>query len=209
MKERRVPWWLKKREDSSQAPVKRDYTVISSVDRGLMSLLKEHMVPDIISGGEQIGLCAPGENGDILLGLYLYDIRENEDMRIGGMVPYDGENLQNPPIYLSLYYMITAYADMDIRYREEENHRILTKAMQVLYDYSVLDSATLHPAGQIEPYDLHIEFLSLKTEEKSAVWQNARQSQRLSLYYRVTPVQLDSTIRRQVSRVKEIQLRTP
>lgn len=209
MKERRAPWWFKKREEGPAIQVKRDYTIISSVDRGVLSLLKKHMVPDIISGSEQVGLCAPGENGDMLLGLYLYDIRENEEMRTGGMLPYDDEHLQNPPIYLSLYYMVTAYSDMDIRYREEENHRILTRAMQVFYDYPVLDSATLHPTGQIEPYDLHIEFLSLKPEEKSAVWQNARQPVRLSLYYRVTPVQLDSTIHRQVSRVKEIQLRTP
>lgn len=209
MKERKAPWWFRKREDGRPAQVKRDYTIISSVDRGMLTLLKERMVPGIISGSEQIGLCAPGENGDMLLGLYLYDIRENEEMRMGGVITYDEENVQNPPIYLSLYYMITAYADMDIRYREEENHRMLAKTMQVLYDYPVLDSATLHPTGQIEPYDLHIEFLNLKPEEKSAVWQNARQPMRLSLYYRVTPVQLDSTILRQVSRVKEIQLRTP
>lgn len=211
MKERRAPWWFRRKDESEEprVQVKRDYTIISSVDRGLLALLKEHMVPDIVAGSEQIGMCPPGEQGDTLLGLYLYDIRENEEMRINGMVSYDQNHLQNPPLYLSLYYMLTAYADIDIRYREEENHRVLTKAMQVLYDYSVLDSSTLHPTGQIEPYDIHIEFLNLKPEEKSAVWQNSRQPVRLSLFYRVTPVQLDSTIRREVSRVKEIQLRTP
>lgn len=209
MKERKTPWWFKKREDGPAARVKRDYTIISSVDRGIISLLKEHMVPDVISGSEQIGLCAPGENGDILLGIYLYDIRENEEMRVGGMLSYDEEQLQNPPMYLSLYYMITAYGDMDIRYREEENHRLLAKAMQVFGDYPVLDSATLYPTGEIEPYDLHIEFLSLKPDEKAAVWQNARQPVRLSLFYRITPVQLDSTIRKRITRVKEIKLMAP
>lgn len=209
MKERKTPWWFKKREDGPIIRVKRDYTIISSVDKGMVSLLKEHMVPDLISGSEQIGLCAPGENGDMLLGLYLYDIRENEEMRVNGMIPYEDDQLKNPPMYLSLYYMITAYADMDIRYREEENHRILAKAMQVLNDYPVLDSSTLYPTGEIEPYDLHIEFLSLKPDEKAAVWQNARQPVRLSLFYRVTPVQLDSTITRKVARVREIKLMTP
>lgn len=209
MKERKIPWWFKKREESPGIRVKRDYTIISSVDKGIAALLKEHMVPDILSGSEQIGLCAPGENGDMLLGLYLYDIRENEEMRVNGMLPYDDGHLQNPPIYLSLYYMITAYADMDIRYREEENHRLLAKVMQILGDYPVLDSATLYPTGEIEPYDLHIEFLNLKLDEKTAVWQNARQPVHISLFYRVTPVQLDSTIRRNITRVKEIKLMTP
>lgn len=211
MKERKMPWWFRRKEETQgmQTQIKRDYTIISSVDQGLLSLLKEHMVPETVAGSEQIGMCPPGQQGDILLGLYLYDIRENEEMRINGMLPYDQEHLQNPPMYLSLYYMLTVYGDIDIRFREEENHRVLAKAMQVFYDYSVLDFATLHPTGQIEPYDIRIEYLNLKSEEKAAVWQNARQPVRLSLFYRVTPVQLDSTVRRQVSRVKEIQIRTP
>lgn len=208
MKERKIPWWFKKKEEDTRTQVKRDYTIISTVDRGFLSLLKDHMVPDVIAGSEQIGLCPPGESGDMLLGVYLYDIRENGEMRINGMFSCDEEHLQNPPMYLSLYYMLTPYSDIDLRYREEENHRILTRAMQVLYDCPVLDSSTLHPTSQVEPYDLRIEYLNLKPEEKSAVWQNTRQPERLSLFYRITPVQLDSTVQREVGRVKEIQLRT-
>lgn len=207
MKDNRMPWWFRKKDEGARTPVKRDYTIISSVDKGFLSLLKEHMIPGVVSGSEQIGLCPPGENGDMLLGLYLYDIRENDEMRVNGMLTYDEEHMQNPPLYLSLYYMLTAYSDMDIRYREEENHRLLTKAMQILYDHPVLDSATLHPTGQIQPYDLRLEYLNMRPEEKAAVWQNAKQPMQLSLFYRVTPVQLDSTVRREVVRVREIQLK--
>lgn len=206
MRELKTPWWLRKREEGTGKPVKGDYTVVSSVDRGFLSLLRSHMVPEVIAGAEQIGLCPPGEQGDILLGLYLYDIRENDEMRVNGFISCDEEHLQNPPLYLSLYYMMTAYSDMDIRYREEENHRLLTKAMQILYDHPVLDAATLRPSGRIQPYDLRIEYLNLEPGDKSAVWQNAKQPMRLSQFYRVTPVQLDSTVYRKISRVKEIRL---
>lgn len=206
MKERKTPWWFWRREDTASIPVKRDYTIISSVGGGLVGLLRDNMVPDVISGREEIGLCTPEERGDMTLGVYLYDVQENSQLRVGGMQPLDDRHLQLPPLYLSLHYMLTAYSDIDIRYREDEKHRIITRAMQVLYDHPVLDGNTLRPSGGSGSQDVHIEFLNLRLEEKMAVWQNIRQNYQLSLFYRVTPVCLDSTVRREISRVREIQL---
>lgn len=198
MKELKMPWWLRRKEEGTPNPVKADYTVISSVNEHLLHQLRKQLVPQVIASRDEIGLCSPGEHGDIMLGLYLYDIRENEEVRVTGMQPYSEELQQFPPLYLNLYYMLTAYSNIDIRYREEENHRIMAKVLQIFYDYQGSRN-----------HELHIEYQSMMLEQKMAVWNNFGMGYQLSLFYKVAPVKLNSTITKEIVRVKEIQLETP
>lgn len=199
MKERKTPWWFWKRSEEAPAPGKNDYTVISTVNDRLLYTLRQHLVPGILESREEIGLCTPPDHGDMVLGIYLYDIQENDEMRVNGMIDY-GENYQQyPPLYLNLSYMITAYSSIDLRYREEENHRILAKVMEVFHDYPLLEGDDR----------LHMEPQNLTMEQKMAVWHNNGMGYRLSLFYRVTPVRLNSTVKREITRVKEIQIETP
>lgn len=197
MKEIVLPWWLRKRDDKPlPTPTKADYTVVSSVNMKFISLLRKHMVPKIISSREEIGLCNPREHGDIVFGIFLYDIQENHGMRVNGMQVYNESQQQFPPLYLDLYYMLTAYSAVDIRYREEDNHRMLVKAMQILHDFSQLD-------GELP---MHIELLPLSLDQKTGIWNHYSQGYQLSLFYKISPIMLDSTIRREVSRVREIHI---
>lgn len=196
MKEHILPWWFRKRDEEVRLPARPDYTVVSTINNKLIALLRRNMVPKAISGREEIGLCSPRDHGDMLLGVYLYDICENDTIRMSGMQPYDSGHVQFPPMYLELYYMITAYSNIDIRYREEENHRILTRTMQVLHDYP-----------QMEGEDpIHVEYQNLTLDQKSAIWHNLGGEYRLSLFYKITPVKLESTIRKETVRVQEIQV---
>lgn len=198
MRESMIPGWLRKRDEGTARPGRMlaDDTVISSVNNKILTLLRQNLVPRVLANKEEIGLCSQKEHGDIILGLYLYDIRENSEIRINGMQPYDETHLQFPPVFLDLHYMLSAYSNIDLRYREEENHRVLARAMQTLHDHPVLDQETA----------LHIELQNLSLEQKSAVWHNIGTGYQLSLFYKVTPVRLESEIRRQVSRVQEIQV---
>lgn len=220
MKERTMPWWFRRRDEERhgqgrqgeeslngdgwrgdkgavrQFPLKPDYTVVSAVNDKLLTLLRKHMVPNVLASREEIGLCTPKDHGDVVFGVYLYDIRESDEIRMTGMQAYDSSHIQFPPIYLELYYMMTAYSAIDLRYREEENHRVLTKAMQVLHDYPRLE----------EEDRLHIEFQNLTLEQKSAVWHNLGGGYQLSLFYKIAPIKLESTIRKEVSRVQEIHI---
>ena len=93
------------------------YTVISEVSQKIVDLLFDGMVPDLIADKNSIGLCGPDEKGDFSVGIYLYDIEENHDLRRSGMVNYSYTGQKFPPLILSLYYMITAYSSSDIKFR--------------------------------------------------------------------------------------------
>lgn len=183
-----------------------DYTIVSSVSGALVKLLRDAMVPKVLEGRDMIGLCTPEDHGDVTLGIWLYDIRENDELRINGMLPFDDTQLKYPPMYLNLHYMVTAYSEMDIRYRAEEEHRLLAKAMQVLRDSSVLDADTLAPVGTADPADLRIEFQNFTMEDKMKAWNGLHVPYRLSLFYRVAPVELESMIRRKVVKVTQISV---
>lgn len=216
MKEKKVPWWLRKRDESpvegveggaSPAPViMKDGNSISLISRGITDLLIRHLVPNTLPGTEAIGLCSPSEHGDMNLTVYLYDIKENEEMREPGMVFYDASHLQQPPMYLNLYYMITAFSEGGVHYRQEEEQRILGKVMQVLYDNPVLDSETLQPTESAAEFDFRILYQNMSMEEKTKIWNQAGMPYKLSLFYMVAPVALNSSHKMEISRVKEIRI---
>lgn len=206
MKERKMPWWFKRKEEPRDIRISSDHTVISAVGEGLLKLLKAQLVPEMIQGAEGIGMCRPADHGDMILGLYLYDVQEYDQIRVGGMQSIDENYQQYPSMYLSLYYMITAYSSSDARYRSEEEQKILGKVMQILYDTPVLDRRTLKAVEQVEDEDLRIEYLNMDTEEKMKIWSGVGIPYQLSLFYRITPVELESHIRKEITRVREIQL---
>lgn len=206
MKEIKIPWWLRKKTDQISAFAPPDYTVISAAGMGIVRLLQSKMVPKLISSRDGIGLCSPQEHGDIVLGIYLYDIRENEEVRVNGMQPADEDYLQFPPMYLNLHYMISVYLDMDIRYRFEEQQRILGSVMQIIHDNPILDSDTMQPAEGAALKDLRLEYENLETEEKAKIWNAISTPYQLSLFYKISPIKLESAIFKPVSRVKEVSV---
>lgn len=179
------------------------YTVIADVGQELVNCLVRGLVPDLIPDANGIGLRSPAEKGDVSLGLHLYDIRESAEIREAGMISAGLETQNFPSAYLSLYYMITAYSGSDVKFRSLQEQRILGKAMQVFHDNPIIPA---HEIGQnLAGLDLRIQFLDLSMEEKLQIWGNGS-SYQTSLFYRVSPVELESSKTRRVSRVKEIEI---
>src|SRR5690606_37647369 len=94
-------------------------------------------VPDLINHPDGVGLAHPADKGDLNLSLFLYGVRENTDYRSSDYID-DGGVLRYPPIALDLYYLVTAHSASDILSRGIDEHRILGKTIQTLYDHSVL-----------------------------------------------------------------------
>lgn len=93
------------------------YTIIADVGEKLVSILQRELVPEVLANPNEIGLRSPEEHGDVSLGLFLYDVKESEEVRQQGAAIIKKEKITRPPMYLNLYYMITAYSSGDIKYK--------------------------------------------------------------------------------------------
>ena len=119
------------------------YTVIADIGNAIVRLLRKELVPEIIQNTDGIGLASPSDRGDITLCVHLYDVSESEDYRQSGMIS-DGVSQQKyPPVYLTLSYMITVFSASDIKFRSEEEQRIMGRVIQVLRDNSVINPETM------------------------------------------------------------------
>lgn len=184
------------------------YTIIADVGNALVKILRENMVPDVISNADAIGLCSPSDKGDFVLGLYLYDIKESEDVFESGMRMAGKNQQQYPSKYLNLYYMLTAYSMSDVKFRSVEEQRILGRAFQVLMDHGNLDGelqavSTGNAGGN---YSIRVEMLRLNNDEKMKLWNMPDIPYKLSLYYKVSPIEMESTRVRNVQRVTSIEM---
>ena len=178
---------------------------IVDVDNALLGLLRENMTPEVIQNPDAIGLCSPDEKGDMLLGLHLYDIRENEEVRVNERINLEAGRQKYPPTYVTLCYMITAYSSADIKFRAGEDHKILNRVLQVFNENPLLDASSFTPTMRAAEMNLRIHIANLTTEEKQRMWNFPNHPYRASLFYRVAPVEVENSRTKAVSRVLEAE----
>lgn len=182
------------------------HTVIQEVGNALVDLLRANLSPDTVSNPDAIGLCSPDDRGDTVLGLHLYDIRENEEIRVNERVNLDAGRQKPPAAYLTLHYMITAYSQADVKFRAGEDHKILGRVVQVFHDNPVLSAATLAPVRQAGAMNVRIRMQSLAVEEKQRLWNYPNRPYRVSLFYKVSPVEMESARTIAVRRVVAVDM---
>lgn len=178
------------------------FTVITDVGNELVRILREHMVPDVIPNADAIGLCHPSDKGDFMLGLHLYDVREDSEIFEQGLQNAGMTQMRYPSKYLELYFMVTPYSMSDVKFRSAEEYRILGKTMQVLMDYGIISSDVIGSANST--FTARAELLKLDMEEKMKLWNMPDTPYKTSLYYKVAPIELESTKRKKVSRVTDV-----
>ncbi len=183
------------------------HTAIAEVGNFLVKRLRAYMVPETLMNPDQIGLCSPEERGDLVLGLYLYDIRESDEIRDASLIALDASRQRYPSSYLNLYYMVTAYSKGDLKYRAEEEQKLLGRVVQVFASYPTLDE--LSGAGETAgaPVVPAIVMQNLSLEDKLRIWTVPNVSYRTSLFYRVGPVEIESERVRKIGRVTSAEFK--
>lgn len=182
-----------------------DYTIIAKVSRKITERLQKLLVPGLIADASSICLCSPEEHKDVSLGIFLYDMRESEEVRHSGMVRTGADRKSGPPVYMELYYMITAYVSGDQRFGMIEEEKILGKIIQYFHDYPVIPFSKIMPDAQAAP-DLRISMSPMDGEQKMKLWNFGGQPYRLSLFYRIAPVTIASARVQAVTRVTEVEV---
>ncbi|CAM4472925.1 hypothetical protein FHS16_004315 [Paenibacillus endophyticus] len=178
------------------------YTVIADLGASLLRLLRDHLTPDPVPRPDLIGMASPRDAGDLALSLFLYNVKENGESRRTGMIDRGGV-LQYPPQALDFYFIMTAHSNADRLTRSLDEHRILGRAMQVLYDNGVLSGPYLEGTLAEVGSPIRLALMSLEGDELMKLWQFGDMPYKLSVVYRVGPVMLDSNRVKSVSRVVE------
>nr|WP_275691077.1 DUF4255 domain-containing protein [Paenibacillus aceris] len=184
-----------------------DYSVIADVSASLVKLLRENMTPDPIPQPEMIGLASPVDKGDFYLSLYLYNVRESGDNRQTHMIARGTTQIQYPPMVVDLSYLLTVHSPAELQSRALDEHRILGRAMQVLYDHSILRGSMTVGTLAEKDEEVRIVMEPLNGESILNMWNFADTPYRLSVSYTVGPVNIDSTRIKTTKRVSETDFR--
>ena len=182
-----------------------DYTVIADVSEKLIEMLQKEFVPEFVSGKDGIALCSPSDKSDVTIGLFLFDIRESEEIRRSSVITSGMNQIQYPPIFLNLYYMITAYTTGDVRFRMISEEKILGRVIQYFHDYPLIPIDDIDPSD-MSGVDLRIEMLRLDAEQKSKIWNFPNIPYKTSIYYKVSPISIDSARRKEITRVRQVKI---
>ena len=180
------------------------FSSISEVGNRIVSILKKELVPDVVQHPAAIGMCSPEDHGDLVVGVYLYDIGPNNDIVERGMVTRDRHTQSYPSTFLTLRYMITVWSMGDLKFKTEEEHRILGRVIQTLADNSVIGQTS---SIYGKPMDTRIELERIEPGEKLRLWNFPNKPYQLSLFYRAQPVEITSTRTRLTpTRVRDINV---
>lgn len=184
-----------------------DYTKIADTGNGMITLLKDALIPELLNSPDQIGLCSPEDHGDFAVGVWLYDVREDTSIQAHEMTNIGRDIQRYPSTYLTLHYMITLYLQSDLKYRAPQEHQILGRIIQVFRDHAAMDPDSFTPVEGATGASIRIQMQSLEMEEKLRLWTVPNAAYRTSLFYTAGPVEIQSTRKRSVKRVREIDYR--
>ncbi|PWK11519.1 DUF4255 domain-containing protein [Tumebacillus permanentifrigoris] len=180
-----------------------EYTAIADVGRTLVHLLRSQMTPDPIPSPEMIGLASPADKGDLALSLFLYEVQQN-GLNQQQYWQEQGNAQTAPPMALDLHFLLTAHSNADLQTRALDEHRIIGRALQVLYDNQNVRGSMLQGAladSNEEFRVLLMEPLSLHT----AITLFPNQPYKLSYNLIAGPVYIDSGRNKPIQRVLDRQ----
>lgn len=177
-----------------------DYTVIADVSRTLIQLFRDHLVPEPVLQPELIGLASPADKGDLVLSLFLYNIEENGLNRQAFMTPRGNNGLQHPPLAVDLHYLITAHSNAEVATRALDEHSILGRAVQVLYDNATLKGSVLQGSLGYSDEELRVVFEPINMDTMVSLFPS-NSPYKLSFSFTVGPVYIDSERVRPMRRV--------
>lgn len=172
-------------------------TVIADVGYTLVKLLRDSLSD--LTPPESIVLLSPAETvgQNVRLTLSLYFISENQLLKNQEMHQITPTTSQYPPLSMELYYLLTTYASPqipDLTERTMEEHRIMGKAMSVLYDNAVLRGSVLQGVLSGSNHELRLVLNQISLTDLYGIWQAIPNKQfKSSVSYIVSPVYIESS----------------
>ncbi len=136
--------------------------MIDDLDKTVEELLRRELAPALV---EQVAISFAAPDSEFppssvtlpAVDLFLYDIRENLELRRTGWIVEHGNNgtatKKLAPVRVDCSYLITAWASESSTSRPLDEHRLLSEVMKVLIRYPVIPEVLLQGSlrGQEPP----------------------------------------------------------
>ena len=181
-----------------------DYTIISDISSHIIKLLRENMCPEPIPAENKIEICSPAdEETDYILGLYLYDIREEGQVTIPPLNIPGITGVKQPPRPYALYYMIFVNGSSKTGLKSSDLQKIIGRAAQIIMDHNRVVPSELQSRLEIDETSVAVAQAKITLEEKFRVWQAVNKPYQVSLFYRMAPVFISSGIMTDIPKVTE------
>ena len=172
-----------------------DYPIISDVSAYIVRMLREKMCPEPIPSPNNIEVSSPTEQDvDYILGLYLYDIREEGEISMPSMIGTGKTRLQRPPRPYSLYYMIFINGSSQMGLKAHDIQKIIGRAAQIVNDSNMVYPRTLQTWLENDESPIIFSPAKISLDEKVRVWSAINKPYQVSLFYKASPVFLSSEV---------------
>ena len=170
--------------------------MIDDLDRTVEELLRRELAPALV---EQIAISFAAPDSDFppssvtlpAIDLFLYDIRENMELRrTGWVVEHNADGTatkRQVPVRVDCSYLITAWASESSTTRPLDEHRLLSEVMKTLIRYPIIPEALLQ--GSLKGQEPPLPSSTLQPGRLQSVgefWQSLGGKPKAALNYTVT-----------------------
>ncbi|MCI6630009.1 MAG: DUF4255 domain-containing protein [Lachnospiraceae bacterium] len=181
-----------------------DYPIIADVSAYIVKTLREKMCPEPIPSPNNIEISSPADQDvDYIVGLYLYDIREEGNVTQPNFMQKGRVQLQKPPRPYGLYYMVFINGSSQMGLKAPDIQKIMGRVAQIVNDNSSVLPNQLQTWLDTQEPPIVLSQAKISLEEKVRVWQAINKPYQISLFYKAAPVFLSSEIIVDTPRVSE------
>lgn len=172
-----------------------DYPIIADVSNYIVRTLREKMCPEPIPSPNNIEVSTPADSDvDYILGLYLYDVREEGEVAVPAMVNSGRTRLRRPSRPYSLYYMLFLNGSSQMGLKGGDVQKIIGRAAQIINDSSAVSPRTLQSWLEDDEPPIIFSPARMSLEDKVRVWSAINKPYQVSLFYKAAPVFLSSEV---------------
>ena len=170
-----------------------DYPIISDVSSYIVRTLREKLCPEPIPSPNNIEISSPlSQDVDYIVGLYLYDIREDVEVTGPRYVQTGRAQISKPPRPYALYYMVFINGSGQMGLKDPDIQKIIGRIAQIVNDNSSVRPDELQSWLDTQEPPIVLSQAKISLEEKVRVWQAINKPYQISLFYRAAPVYLSS-----------------
>ncbi|MCR5101443.1 MAG: DUF4255 domain-containing protein [Butyrivibrio sp.] len=170
-----------------------DYPIIADVSAYIVRTLREKMCPEPIPSPNNIEISSPAaQDVDYIVGLYLYDIKEDIQLSTPNYISRGRAQLSKPPRPYALYYMVFINGSSQMGLKAPDIQKIIGRVAQIVNDNSSVRPNELQSWLDTQEPPIVLSQAKISLEEKVRVWQAINKPYQISLFYKAAPVMLSS-----------------